>query len=183
MATATGHSSLEAVSPIPMPHAVRIRGDVRRRLESHELPRPSREGGRTLAGGKIENDMASRGIPGPRVEDDVRIERAFARRVSVDDLRARFDPVEIRRRDRAEVTRSARVFRAFFGDLEIPAPSHDNSSFCDLPLVIDPTSDCTPAHNRGISAAPRVRSDRREGAADAFATEEWRPTGSAATRS
>jgi hypothetical protein len=122
-----------------VPQAVRIGGDVGVGLESRELPRPSRERRRALVGLKIEYDVAFRGVPGPRIEDDVGVKGALARRLGVDDLRARFDLLEIRGRDRAEVTCAARVFRALFGDLEIPAPSQGNPLLpCDLPSVIDP---------------------------------------------
>src|SRR5437867_2179811 len=135
-----GGRSVEAVCPTPVPQAVRIRRDVGVGLESHELPRPSRERRRALVGCKIEHDVAFGGVPGPRVEDDIGVEGALARRLGVDDLRTRFDLFEIRGGDRAEVTGLAPVFRALFGELEIPAPSHGGPPSRELPSAIDPTS-------------------------------------------
>jgi hypothetical protein len=102
------------------------------------FPGPSRERRRALVGSKIEHDVAFRGAPGPRIEDDIGVEGALARRLGVDDLRTRFDLFEIRGLDRAEVTGAALVFRALFGDFKIPAPSSPPSR--DLPSAIDPTS-------------------------------------------
>jgi hypothetical protein len=73
-----GRQSVEAVCPAPVPQAVRIRRDIGVGLESHELPRPSRERRRALIGSEIEHDVAFRGVPGPRVEDDVGVEGALA---------------------------------------------------------------------------------------------------------
>src|SRR6059036_1081736 len=101
--------------------------------ESHELPGPSRKRRRALVGSKVEHDVAFGGVPGPRFEDDVGVEGALARRLGVDDLRTRFDLFEIQGRDRAEVTGLARVFRALFGDLEIPAPSHGGLLLATFP--------------------------------------------------
>jgi len=56
-----------------------------------------------------------------RVEDDVSVQPGRTSRFRIDDSRADLDLLDVRRRDRAELTREAVILRALFQDMEISA--------------------------------------------------------------
>jgi hypothetical protein len=61
-------------------------------------------------------------VAGPRrVEDDVGVKPGRTSRLRIDDSRADLDLLDVRRRDRAELTCEAVILRALFQDMEISA--------------------------------------------------------------
>src|SRR5512132_1718315 len=116
----------EAVRPVPGTVRVgRARDNERSRLEVGELPGPAKERDHAGQGRKIEHDMPERGVVPRPVDHEVTVQHAGTRIAGcrgIDDPRAELDRVEVRGRDRAELTGVAEVVLAVLRHMELSAP-------------------------------------------------------------
>lgn len=101
----------------------------RHALEAGERSGPARERHHAGPSRKIEHDMARRGVAGSGLQDNIRVQGARPLRLGVDDPRADRDLLEIRGRDRADVTGEARVCRALLCHTEVAAGRHEAPTF------------------------------------------------------